>query len=269
MSAEATMPAIPQAFDAFADLTDIRRYRSREPITVHAIEWTGLNEVDVRLFVGDANTSTPGFRKNWTEPGFTVIHSTVDEQFIAQVWNAGVAAWQPVPVGHLVVRGRTGSFFPLGPDEFAGFYEPDDGLSDKERADKAEQVTREHERVMYAALIDLTDGDHGDSESNLRDQLEGVTFADGWDGRESGTEWLERTDPANAAASGAAPAGRGQAGGEINGDLPARWVFVPGIGEIGGWVCAVPDPGRPDGICGNPVESEPCGQHETPGKVSL
>ena len=29
----------------------------------------------------------------------------------------------------------------------------------------------------------------------------------------------------------------------------------------GGYVCATPDPDRPDGICGMPVESEPCPDH--------
>jgi len=29
----------------------------------------------------------------------------------------------------------------------------------------------------------------------------------------------------------------------------------------GGEVCAVPMPERPDGICGMPVESEPCREH--------
>jgi hypothetical protein len=29
----------------------------------------------------------------------------------------------------------------------------------------------------------------------------------------------------------------------------------------GGWVCAWPDPNGPDGICGTPVESEPCTEH--------
>ena len=29
----------------------------------------------------------------------------------------------------------------------------------------------------------------------------------------------------------------------------------------GGYVCAAPDPDRPDGICGMPVESEPCLDH--------
>ena len=30
----------------------------------------------------------------------------------------------------------------------------------------------------------------------------------------------------------------------------------------GGYVCARPVPGNPDGICGMPVESEPCPEHE-------
>lgn len=36
------------------------------------------------------------------------------------------------------------------------------------------------------------------------------------------------------------------------------WVV---IGLVGGWVCAEPDPAFPDGICGMPVESEPCNVH--------
>lgn len=33
----------------------------------------------------------------------------------------------------------------------------------------------------------------------------------------------------------------------------------------GGWVCAVADPDGPDGLCGEPVESEPCPLHAAPG----
>jgi hypothetical protein len=29
----------------------------------------------------------------------------------------------------------------------------------------------------------------------------------------------------------------------------------------GGYVCAVPDATKPDGVCGEPVESEPCREH--------
>lgn len=31
----------------------------------------------------------------------------------------------------------------------------------------------------------------------------------------------------------------------------------------GGWVCGAIDPQRPDGVCGMPVESEPCPEHSS------
>lgn len=44
--------------------------------------------------------------------------------------------------------------------------------------------------------------------------------------------------------------------------LPARrrekWIVLAGVG---GYICAEPDPNKPDGICGMPVESEPCTIH--------
>lgn len=49
---------------------------------------------------------------------------------------------------------------------------------------------------------------------------------------------------------------------DFNAGRPVAWsdACAPG-----GMVCAVPDPGRPDGICGRPVESEPCGEHGEAG----
>jgi hypothetical protein len=38
------------------------------------------------------------------------------------------------------------------------------------------------------------------------------------------------------------------------------WVLICGVG---GFVCNHPSPGRPDGICGMPTESEPCPYHGT------
>lgn len=44
----------------------------------------------------------------------------------------------------------------------------------------------------------------------------------------------------------------------IEGQSPERWVVYMGVG---GYVCAAPDSNGPDGICGMPVESEPCARH--------
>jgi len=46
-----------------------------------------------------------------------------------------------------------------------------------------------------------------------------------------------------------------------SGRNPERWVIYMGVG---GYVCAVPDATGPDGICGMPVETEPCDKHTTP-----
>ena len=36
------------------------------------------------------------------------------------------------------------------------------------------------------------------------------------------------------------------------------WIIID---LVGGWVCAEPEAGQPDGTCGMPVESEPCSIH--------
>jgi hypothetical protein len=47
-------------------------------------------------------------------------------------------------------------------------------------------------------------------------------------------------------------------------DALVTWVVMD---EVGGYVCAVPDPSRTGGVCGMPVESEACPTHalEVPG----
>ena len=47
----------------------------------------------------------------------------------------------------------------------------------------------------------------------------------------------------------------------VDGRMEA-WVEIAGMG---GYVCAEPDPGAPDGICGEPVETLPCTIHH-PGQ---
>lgn len=40
---------------------------------------------------------------------------------------------------------------------------------------------------------------------------------------------------------------------------PEMWLDLGPYGA--GWVCGEPDPDRPDGVCGMPVEDEPCPIH--------
>jgi HPt (histidine-containing phosphotransfer) domain-containing protein len=55
---------------------------------------------------------------------------------------------------------------------------------------------------------------------------------------------------------------------DLNAGRPVTWSSAV---APGGTVCAVPDPDCPDGICGNPVESEPCDRHdsELPGYLGM
>jgi hypothetical protein len=51
--------------------------------------------------------------------------------------------------------------------------------------------------------------------------------------------------------------------GPENAGNPVAWSSAA---APGGWVCAVPAPGHLDGICGMPVESEPCREHGEAGQ---
>jgi hypothetical protein len=74
--------------------------------------------------------------------------------------------------------------------------------------------------------------------------------------------------PAHGWAGELADAGLRSITGDLNAGRPVTWSSAV---APGGTVCAVPDPACPDGICGNPVESEPCGQHdsELPGYLGM
>lgn len=54
------------------------------------------------------------------------------------------------------------------------------------------KVVESHERVMYAALIELSCGNPKGAERMLEEQLDGFDGPE-WNGTESGSEWLERT----------------------------------------------------------------------------
>jgi hypothetical protein len=71
--------------------------------------------------------------------------------------------------------------------------------SAKAAAEAIEKVAESHERVLYAAWIDLRRGDPGAARQLLLEQLDGFDGPD-WDGTETGAKWLER---AKADAAGA------------------------------------------------------------------
>lgn len=91
------------------------QYRKR-PVVVDTILWDGTPEAAAELtaWCGHLNDNPAQSPRFLSAPG--VSH--------AQVWNEQERCWIDVPVGHLVVRGLLGEFYPLSPDALAQTYEP-------------------------------------------------------------------------------------------------------------------------------------------------
>lgn len=98
----------------------VTRYRTRGPIAVEAIRWTGGNEEAVRAFTGSVSASSA----QAGDPGFTVLRSTVDDGFIGRLRSTAAGRWVDVPAGWYVVKGVTGRFCAVDGDWFAAICEP-------------------------------------------------------------------------------------------------------------------------------------------------
>ena len=92
------------------------KYRKR-PLVIHALQWTGDNAAEIKAFVGR--------RPGTGEPAFLVPEEAPDRGWDeAHLWTEAEGSWDRCPVGHWVVRGVMGEFYPHHPDSFARTYEP-------------------------------------------------------------------------------------------------------------------------------------------------
>ncbi|WP_055591126.1 hypothetical protein [Peterkaempfera griseoplana] len=83
-------------------------YFRKRPIEIEAIRWTGDNADQLCTFAGDG----PG-----GEPTFAVRRQ------VAQVWAREEGCWVDCPVGHWVVRGVLGEYYPVSPAAMEASYE--------------------------------------------------------------------------------------------------------------------------------------------------
>lgn len=86
-----------------------RQFR-KKPVTITAIQFTGLNDNEVGGFVGEQGRDPADMRASW------IIH-TLEGDMRAEV-------------GDWIIRGVQGEFYPCKPDIFEATYEPvevDDG----------------------------------------------------------------------------------------------------------------------------------------------
>lgn len=188
----------------------VTRYR-KKPVTVDTIRWTGTNLPAIRAFAGDDNVMCPAGGD-------------------LEVWNDQESAWIPCPLGHSVVKGRLGEFYPISPAVITETYEPADGdqvtvsREDLARAEASEvaRLKAELSRVqsaaqtlgkvitrlaqsMEAARIEMIQNGPEAAMQWILNSLPDVSDeapGDQWDGKETATQWIDRTQAADRAAAG-------------------------------------------------------------------
>jgi len=89
----------------------VKHYR-KKPVTVATLEWTGSNIAALREFTGDR-----GYLDRTSGP--------------LRIWNTEEGDWITCPVGHSVVRGRLGEFYPISPAALEATYEPAGDVPDE------------------------------------------------------------------------------------------------------------------------------------------
>jgi hypothetical protein len=81
---------------------------TKRPITVEYIVFTGDNFEDVQRFCKSPDGSNFNFDSG--------LHRF-------EVWNEKESCFVGVPVGHIIIKGIAGEFYPCHPDVFAATYE--------------------------------------------------------------------------------------------------------------------------------------------------
>ena len=164
--------------------------------------------------------------------------------------------------GDWIASYPAGTFRVFTEDEITAAYEPA-GLD----AEVAKAVTAQREALTGFFLMVTEDGEIALS-APCADSL-GCLWGATFDGVRVQLEALiaaalghTGTAAGRLHATLATSVGEGDRAAEMNNGRPVAWSSAV---APGGWVCAVPVPGNRDDICGMPVESEPCREHEEAG----
>lgn len=87
------------------------RYR-KKPVVVDAIQWKGGDTTCLDDFIG---------KQGWTRADAREMAYDDPEQII--VYNKAENQWIYLPVGHWVIRGVAGEYYPCKPDIFERTYD--------------------------------------------------------------------------------------------------------------------------------------------------
>lgn len=89
------------------------RYR-KKPVVIEAMRWIGGDTHTLTEFVGYTG---------WTRADIHGMSFDDSEQVI--VYNKAEQQWLQVPVGHWIIRGIQGEYYPCKHDIFETTYEPE------------------------------------------------------------------------------------------------------------------------------------------------
>lgn len=90
------------------------KYR-KKPQVVEALRWTGDNLEEIREFVGVERFDPTILRER---------HAFCQDHL--WLWNSKELSHFFIPVGHWVIKGVEGEYFPCAPDVFKDTYDPVD-----------------------------------------------------------------------------------------------------------------------------------------------
>lgn len=85
-----------------------QKYR-KVPVTIEAIQWTGVNYEEIREWA-------------WVGPDTEVARLDTEETKL-MVWNGEEVQWINCPLGHWVIKGIKGEFYPCSDEVFQRTYE--------------------------------------------------------------------------------------------------------------------------------------------------
>lgn len=88
----------------------------KKPVEVETILWDGTPEraEEIRAWTSESHHGAPMF---------LLPEDVQDDWDEARVFNDQEGCWIPCPVGHRVVKGRLGEFYPISPAAVAETYE--------------------------------------------------------------------------------------------------------------------------------------------------
>ncbi len=85
----------------------------RNPALIEAARWEG----------GDTEWLDQWLGQNWTRADARDVEWLHEDGEELVVWNSIEKAWTPVPVGHWIIRGIAGEYYPCDPQVFSILYE--------------------------------------------------------------------------------------------------------------------------------------------------